>query len=387
MDTLNLRVMMQPCFSYSKYSSCSKYIGVNKKMNNNNNNNNNNNVRKQVVLVVSSLCYQRFVDFGLDEAMRRTRLLPLPLQERFNRIQAIDEKAQLKFSSFEASKIRLMRSMYIDGGDSLQVLDFAVFPKLEYDLPIFCANFFSNPAMSIIVLDLNPLHSVITDQNYKDKYYQNLMPLGAKYAELLPWGGKLTSESLKFFSPIVIWTRFTPSQQKNDILFEAFKDYFKAWLDLMEEAIEESDSARTMLSKEAQHKYLTWRTEKASNIYMVNQDPGHQMLKNLIGEAGAKDVLKSFLFNGVDELGSKKFLDYFPEYKLEDGTVNGKRSVMGKSYEERPWDNRGIGNPALRCCSSLCWGYVVLVPNCNNRNSLVIRICRSDAKESPLPPH
>ncbi|XP_074307161.1 phytochromobilin:ferredoxin oxidoreductase, chloroplastic isoform X2 [Silene latifolia] len=323
MDILNLRVMVQPCLPYSKFS-CSKY-GVNKKMNNNN-------VRKQVVLVVSNLCYQRFVDFGLDQATCRTRLVPLPLQERFSSIQAIDDKAKLNFLSFEGSKIRLMRSMYIDGGDSLQVLDFAVFPKVECDLPIFCANFFSNPAMSIIVLDLNPLHNVITDQNYKDKYYRNLMPLGAKYAELLPWGGKLTSESLKFFSPIVIWTRFTPSQQKNDILFEAFKDYFKAWLDLMEEAIEESDAARTMRNMEAQHKYLTWRTEK---------DPGHQMLKNLIGEAGAKDVLKSFLFNGVDELGSKNFLDYFPEYKLEDGTVNGKRSVMGKSYEERPWDNRG----------------------------------------------
>lgn len=52
-------------------------------------------------------------------------------------------------------------------------------------------------------------------------------------------------------------------------------------------------------------------------------------------------MLRSFLFNGVDELGSKTFLEYFPEYKLEDGTINEKRSMMGKSFENRPWDSKG----------------------------------------------
>lgn len=45
--------------------------------------------------------------------------------------------------------------------------------------------------------------------------------------QLLPWGGKLTSESLKFFSPIVIWTRFSSSYENYDILFSAFTDYYK----------------------------------------------------------------------------------------------------------------------------------------------------------------
>ncbi|KAK9725599.1 hypothetical protein RND81_05G156300 [Saponaria officinalis] len=318
MDSLRLRVMQFPCFlegkNRSKYRKSMKL-----------------NVGPHEV-VSADLSFHKFIDFALSESNPRTHLIPSPLQERVSNIQAIDGTTELNFLSFEASKIRMMRSMYIDGGDSLQVLDFAVFPKLECDLPIFCANFYSNPSMSIIVLDLNPLHNVITDTNYKEKYYRHLMPLGLKYAELLPWGGKLTSESLRFFSPIVIWTRFAPSQQKHDILFEAFKDYFKAWLDLMEEAVEETDDARIMLNMEAQHRYLTWRAEK---------DPGHRMLKNLIGEAGAKEVLKSFLFNGVDELGSKKFLDYFPEYELGDGTVNEKRSVLGKSFDKRPWDSTG----------------------------------------------
>lgn len=45
--------------------------------------------------------------------------------------------------------------------------------------------------------------------------------------QLLPWGGKLTSESIKFFSPIVIWSKFTSSQDKHDALYSAFMEYYK----------------------------------------------------------------------------------------------------------------------------------------------------------------
>lgn len=155
--------------------------------------------------------------------------------------------------------------------------------------------------------------------------------------QLLPWGGKITSESLRFFSPIVIWTKFCPSQYNHIVLYSAFMDYYKAWLDLMEQASEETSASEIISNCEAQHRYLTWRAEK---------DPGHRVLKKLIGEAHSKDLVKNFLFNGVDELGSKTFLDYFPEYQCEDGTVNDKRSIIGKSFEHRPWDASGefVGN-------------------------------------------
>lgn len=117
---------------------------------------------------------------------------------------------------------------------------------------------------------MNPLHDVITQNNYKDKYYKKLLPLGQKYAEVwnwyifpathiymlywllfsvyicfnkkhclsinmnfvqpLPWGDKITSESLKFFSPIVIWSKFTPCPSMHEILYSAFMDYFKVLL-------------------------------------------------------------------------------------------------------------------------------------------------------------
>jgi phytochromobilin:ferredoxin oxidoreductase len=54
-----------------------------------------------------------------------------------------------------------------------------------------------------------------------------------------------------------------------------------------------------------------------------------------------QDLVMEFLFEGVNTLGTKSFLDYFPEYARDDGSVNKKRSMIGKSFETRPWDANG----------------------------------------------
>lgn len=43
--------------------------------------------------------------------------------------------------------------------------------------------------------------------------------------QLLPWGDKLTSESIQFFSPIVLWTRPASREDFQGTVFSAFKDY------------------------------------------------------------------------------------------------------------------------------------------------------------------
>ncbi|XP_038880083.1 phytochromobilin:ferredoxin oxidoreductase, chloroplastic [Benincasa hispida] len=286
---------------------------------------------KRAFLPISSISYQKFVQFALDETKLHTHLFPSPLQEKYNSMISLDKKVKLEMLSFQAPKIRLLRSLNIES-ETMQVLDLAAFPEPEFDVPIFCANIFTAASSSIVVLDLNPLHDVITQRDYREKYYKSLLHLGTKYAELLPWGGKLTSESLKFFSPIVIWSKFSSTESKYDILFSAFVDYYKAWLELMDNTGEETIPSRLLINREAQHRYLSWREEK---------DPGHGLLRKLIGEMLAKDLVRNFLFNGIDELGSKRFLDYFPEYCCEDGSINTKRSMAGKSYEHRPWDKTG----------------------------------------------
>ncbi|KAK4408301.1 Phytochromobilin:ferredoxin oxidoreductase, chloroplastic [Sesamum angolense] len=308
----------------------------------------------------SALSYKKFVHFALEETKKHTQLIPSSLQENCNCLKAIDGKTELQMHSFASPKIRLLRSLSVEGSDGMQVLDFAIFPRTEFDLPIFCANFFTTAVMNIVVLDLNPLHDVISQQDYKEKYYKHLIPLGLKYAELLPWGGRITTESMKFFSPIIIWTKFPPSEQKHHVLYSAFKDYLKSWLELMDQASMETDVSQIMCNLESQHRYLTWRAEK---------DPGHQFLRRLVGETHAKEIIRSFLFNGVDDLGSKTFINYFPEYKSEDGTINQKRSMIGKSFESRPWDARGefIVRKLLRVRVELMKAlYSCSSPSCGN---------------------
>ncbi|XP_028201257.1 phytochromobilin:ferredoxin oxidoreductase, chloroplastic-like isoform X1 [Glycine soja] len=293
-------------------------------------------LRRSNCIPSCSVSYQKFVEFALDETKRHTHLIPSPLQEKFSFMNSKDVKGSFSMLSFEAAKIRLLRSLIIQT-ETMQVLDFTVFPKAEYDVPIFCANFFTSAKTNIIVLDLNPVHDIINQYEYKEKYFKSLIPLGLKYAELFPWGGKLTSESIKFFSPIVIWTKFTSNPQKYDILYSAFREYYKVWLELICKAVKETDESQIFHNLEAQHRYLTWRAEK---------DPGRGVLKKLIGDTLAKDMLRSFLFNGVDELGSKTFNDYFPQYCCQEGNLNKKGNIIGKSFENRPWNARGefIGN-------------------------------------------
>jgi phytochromobilin:ferredoxin oxidoreductase len=51
--------------------------------------------------------------------------------------------------------------------------------------------------------------------------------------------------------------------------------------------------------------------------------------------------MEHFLFAGLDNLGSKTFLDYFPQFRDANGSVCKQRSKVGKSYPVRPWDKDG----------------------------------------------
>ncbi|KAK4768858.1 hypothetical protein SAY86_027008 [Trapa natans] len=125
--------------------------------------------------------YLKFVQFAVDETNRFIYLDKSQLQDKFSNMQAFDGKANHDMLAYEAPpKIRLLRSLSIHGNDGMQV-----------------------------------------------GAYQALMA-NIVSLQLSPWGGKLTSESVKFFSPMVIWTRFSTSPYLHDVLYSAFKDHLKA---------------------------------------------------------------------------------------------------------------------------------------------------------------
>lgn len=276
--------------------------------------------------------YGDFIKFSIREVGQSVCLSPFPFQEGLKEVLADDGKTTLRSNAFQSSKMRLFRIASLDGGENMQVLNMAIFPNPEYDLPIFCADFFSTSSRHIIVLDLNPLYDAEKHKWYKEKYYKDLIPTVNKYTEVLPWGQRLTTESLQFFSPMVIWTKLESRQDVEEKLFSAFKEYLQVWLKMMERAEATSDLAEVSRNKRAQHRYLLWRATK---------DPGRPLLHRLFGEAWCEMYIKDFLFNGVTTLGTETFLDYFPEYRCADGSMNKDRSVAGKSCMHRPWDEHG----------------------------------------------
>lgn len=59
------------------------------------------------------------------------------------------------------------------------------------------------------------------------------LTISQTFVQALPWGGKLTSESLSFFSPVVLWTRFPSSEYMHEVLYSAFVDYLKVHIALL----------------------------------------------------------------------------------------------------------------------------------------------------------
>jgi phytochromobilin:ferredoxin oxidoreductase len=47
-------------------------------------------------------------------------------------------------------------------------------------------------------------------------------------------------------------------------------------------------------------------------------------------------MVREFLVEGVESLGTKSFLEYFPEHAQEDVMANKKSNMEGKSSEMRP---------------------------------------------------
>ncbi|KAF3661330.1 hypothetical protein FXO37_12972 [Capsicum annuum] len=59
----------------------------------------------------SGFSYKKLMHFALEETNPHTSLVPSPLQEKYSSLLAMDDKTELQMLSFEAPKVRLLRSL------------------------------------------------------------------------------------------------------------------------------------------------------------------------------------------------------------------------------------------------------------------------------------
>jgi phycoerythrobilin:ferredoxin oxidoreductase len=235
--------------------------------------------------------YQPFLDYAIATLQDRLDLQPYPIPEGFEQKRAVtgsQKKAQEVVTTsygYAAPKLRQIRAAHVQGGQALQVLNFVIFPQLDYDLPFFGADLVTLPGGHLIALDMQPLFR--DDPAYQEKYTQPLWETFQKHQQHLSWGGDFPEEAKPFFSPAFLWTRPTETEVVETRVFDAFKDYLHAYLDFVEVAKPVPPEQLSQV-QEAQLRYLRYRAEK---------DPARGMFQRFYGSEWTEEYIHGFLFD------------------------------------------------------------------------------------------
>jgi phycoerythrobilin:ferredoxin oxidoreductase len=235
--------------------------------------------------------YQPFLDYAIALLRERLDLAPYPIPAGFERKECLTgkgKKEQLVVTTsyaFKSSKLRQIRAAHVEGGDALQVLNFVIFPQLNYDLPFFGADLVTLPGGHLIALDMQPLFH---DEAYQKQYSEPILPIFNHYQKELPWGGDFPEEAKPFFSPAFLWTRPQKMEAVQTHVFAAFQDYLQAYLDFVEGAQPVTDGERLAQSLQAQRNYINYRAEK---------DPARGMFTRFYGEEWTEEYIHGFLFD------------------------------------------------------------------------------------------
>ncbi len=235
--------------------------------------------------------YQPFLDYAIPLITERLDLAPYPIPAGFESKEAITgkgKKEQLVVTTshaFKSSKLRQIRAAHVQGGDALQVLNFVIFPQINYDLPFFGADLVTLPGGHLIALDMQPLFH---DSAYQKQYSDPILPIFNKYQKDLPWGGDFPEEAKQFFSPAFLWTRPKETEAVQTTVFAAFQDYLQAYLDLVDRAEPVTDSQRLAEILQAQRNYINYRAAK---------DPARGMFLRFYGEEWTEEYIHGFLFD------------------------------------------------------------------------------------------
>ena len=236
--------------------------------------------------------YQPFIDYAIATLQARLDLEPYPIPKGFERKQGVmgkgkkQEPVETISYGFKSNKLRQIRAAHVQGGNSLQVLNFVIFPDLNYDLPFFGADLVTLPGGHLIAIDMQPLFS--QSKAYQAKYSEPIMPMFGEYQKDLPWGGDFPEEARQYFSPAFLWTRPSETEVVKSKVFAAFQDYLNAYINFVERAEPVEDRQQLSAILQAQKSYANYRAAK---------DPARGMLTRLYGAEWTEEYIHGFLFD------------------------------------------------------------------------------------------
>ena len=236
--------------------------------------------------------YQPFLDEAIARLEDRLVLHPYPIPPGFETKSALTGKGKRQAEvlttshAYQSEKLRQIRIAHVQGGSALQVLNFVIFPHLNYDLPFFGADLVTLPGGHLIALDMQPLFR--DEPAYQAKYTEPLLPLYETHRQHLPWGGDFPEEARPFFSPAFLWTRPDKTEVVQTHVFAAFQDYLQAYLNYVDQAEPVTEAQALAEIEQAQLRYLRYRAEK---------DPARGMFTRLYGPEWTEEYIHGFLFD------------------------------------------------------------------------------------------
>lgn len=236
--------------------------------------------------------YQPFLDYAIAYLQSRLDVQPYPIPPGFESKTTLTGKGKRQEEvvttsyAVQSKKLRQIRAAHVQGGSSLQVLNFVIFPRLNYDLPFFGADLVTLPGGHLIALDMQPLFC--SDPAYQAKYTEPILPIFQAHQQHLTWGGDFPEDARPFFSPAFLWTRPKETAIVETQVFAAFKDYLEAYLDFVQQAEPVVNPELLEEIEQAQLRYLRYRAEK---------DPARGMFKRLYGEEWTEEYIHGFLFD------------------------------------------------------------------------------------------
>jgi len=194
--------------------------------------------------------YEPFLEHAIATLQTKLDLEPYPIPAGFERKEGVMGKGKRQepvlttSHGFKSPKLRQIRAAHVQGGNSLQVLNFVIFPELNYDLPFFGADLVTLPGGHLIAIDMQPLFS--------------------------------------------LWTRPSETEVVEKKVFAAFSDYLDAYINFVGQAEKITDRQQLSAILQAQKSYANYRAEK---------DPARGMLTRLYGEEWTEEYIHGFLFD------------------------------------------------------------------------------------------
>jgi phycoerythrobilin:ferredoxin oxidoreductase len=192
-------------------------------------------------------------------------------------------------------------------------------------LPIFGADIVSLPGNKhLVAIDFQPVLPLVESvgddgverisllPTQYGHFERKLQQIHSKYQSsnadsipILPWGGDIPPQAMRFFSPYALWTRLGDENAMdtvNTAVWDAFQEYIDLYLELMRAVQDDVNAGKLRIVASTGDNGCenpVWKGHIDYLEYRRTNDPARPMLQRLYGNEWSEKVISEVLFPGL----------------------------------------------------------------------------------------